>query len=173
MPCIGRIINGLLHMPADICILGKKVAVLFADGYSFAKSEKADLFMAKYSTNWVDYRLPTGQEFSVAICGYNGKVRHMYIGNDPVRRQFIAYVFVDDQSCHTAEHCLALDCPLNRSEHEHLLHMLDMNEDEPLDPEAAKQWGTESTLECFLKFALKVHELLPEELKKPQEPLQE
>jgi len=129
--------------------------------------------MAKYSTNWVDYRLPTGQEFSVAICGYNGKVRHMYIGNDPVRRQFIAYVFVDDQSCHTAEHCLALDCPLNRSEHEHLLHMLDMNEDEPLDPEAAKQWGTESTLECFLKFALKVHELLPEELKKPQEPLQE
>jgi hypothetical protein len=97
----------------------------------------------------------------------------MYIGNDPVRRQFIAYVFVDDQSCHTAEHCLALDCPLNRSEHEHLLHMLDMNEDEPLDPEAAKQWGTESTLECFLKFALKVHELLPEELKKPQEPLQE
>ena len=129
--------------------------------------------MAKYSTNWVDYRLPTGQEFSVAICGYNGKVRHMYIGNDPVRRQFIAYVFVSDESCHTAEHCLALDCPLNRSEHEHLLHMLDMNEDEPLDPEAAKQWGTESTLECFLKFALKVHELLPEELKKPQEPLQE
>jgi len=129
--------------------------------------------MAKYSTNWVDYRLPTGQEFSVAICGYNGKVRHMYIGNDPVRRQFIAYVFVNDESCHTAEHCLALDCPLNRSEHEHLLHMLDMNEDEPLDPEAAKQWGTESTLECFLKFAQKVHELLPEELKKPQEPLQE
>ena len=129
--------------------------------------------MAKYSTNWVDYSLPTGQEFAVAICGYTGKVRHMYIGNDPVRRQFIAHVFVNDESCHTAEHCLALDCPLNRSEHEHLLHMLDMNEDEPLDPEAAKQWGTESTLECFLKFAQKVNELLPEELKKPQEPLKE
>jgi hypothetical protein len=129
--------------------------------------------MPKYSTNWVDYRLPTGQEFAVAVCGYAGKVRHMYIGNDPVRRAFIHYVFVDDGVCQTAEHCLALDCPLNRSEHEHLLHMLDMNEDEALDPEAAEKWGSQSTLEGFLKFAQKVTELLPEELKKPQEPLKE
>jgi len=129
--------------------------------------------MPKYSTQWVDYRLPTGQEFSVAICGYAGKVRHMYIGNDPIRRAFIQHVYVEEESCQTAEHCLALDCPLNRSDQEHLLHMLDMNEDEPMDPEAAKQWGTESTLDCFLKFAQKITELLPEELKKPQPPIQE
>jgi len=129
--------------------------------------------MPKYSTKWIDYRLPTGQDFSVAVCGYAGKVRHMYIGNDPVRRMFIRHVYVEDESCQTAEHCLALDCPLNRADQEHLLHMLDMNEDEPLDPEAAQQWGTTSTLDCFLKFAKKITELLPDELKKPQPPLEE
>ena len=129
--------------------------------------------MPKYPTNWVDYRLPTGQEFAVAVCGFTGKVRHMYIGNDPVRRAFIHNVLVDEESCQTAAHCLALDCPLNRSEPEHLLHMLDMNEDEPLDSEAAKEWGTGSTLECFLRFAHKMSELLPDELKKPLPPIEE
>ena len=129
--------------------------------------------MPKYSTNWIDYRLPTGQNFAVAVCGYTGKVRHMYIGTDPVRRAFIQNVFIEDGLCQTAEHCLALDCPLNRSGQEHLLHMLDLNEDEPLDSEAAQQWGTQSTLECFLQFARKMNDLLPEELKKPQKPLEE
>jgi hypothetical protein len=46
--------------------------------------------------------------------------------------------------------------------------MLDMNEDEPMDPGAAEQWGTASTLECFLKFAQKAVQFIPEELKKPQ-----
>ena len=129
--------------------------------------------MPKYSTDWIDYRLPTGQEFSVAVCGYSGKVRHMYIGSDPIRRMFIKHVYVENESCQTAEHCLALDCPLNRSEPEHLLHMLDMNEDEPADPETAAQWGTDSTLQCFLKFALKVSDSLPEDMKKPKPPLEE
>ena len=129
--------------------------------------------MAKYATNWVDYRLPTGQDFAVAVCGYTGKVRHMYIGNDPVRRKFVQHVYIEDESCNSAQHCLALDCPLNRSNQENLLHMLDMNEDEPLDPEAAEQWGTTSTLACLLKFAHRMNEMLPEELKKPQPPLEE
>jgi hypothetical protein len=97
----------------------------------------------------------------------------MYIGNDPVRRMFIQHVHVETEWCQTAEHCLALDCPLNRSAEEHLLHMLDMNEDEPMDAEVAEQWGTTSTLDCFLKLARKITELLPEELKKPQPPLEE
>lgn len=127
--------------------------------------------MAEYSTKWVDYTLPTGQRFAVAVCGYTGKVRHMYIGDDPIRRAFIHNVFVDEDFCRAGEHCLALDCPLNRSEQEHLLHMLDMNEDEPLDEEAARHWGTQSTLESFLKFARKVSEELPEDMKKPQSPI--
>ena len=134
---------------------------------------KVDGPMSKYSTSWVDYRLPTGQVFAVAVCGYSGKVRHMYIGNDPVRRMFIHHVYVADGFCQTGDHCLALNCPLNRSEPEHLLHMLDMNEDEALDPEAAEQWGSQSTLDCFLKFAQQITEILPEELKKPQEPLKD
>jgi hypothetical protein len=129
--------------------------------------------MPKYSTNWVDYRLPTGQEFSVAICGYAGKVRHMYIGDDPVRRAFVRHVYIEDGFCQIGDLCLALACPLNRSEPEHLLHMLDMNEDEPADPETAEQWGTTSTLQCFLKFARQISELLPEEIKNPQLPIEE
>jgi hypothetical protein len=129
--------------------------------------------MPKYATDWVDYRLPTGQEFAVAVCGYTGKIRHMYIGKDPVRRMFIHHVEVEEGFCHTGDHCLALDCPLNRAEPEHLLHMLDMNEDEVLDPEAAEQWGTQSTLDSFLQFVRKMTALLPEEMKKPREPLKE
>jgi hypothetical protein len=51
--------------------------------------------------------------------------------------------------------------------------MLDMNEDESLDSEVSDQWGSQSTLDCFLKFARQVAEALPENLKKPQEPLPE
>jgi hypothetical protein len=129
--------------------------------------------MPKYLTKWMDYRLPTGQEFSVAVCGYSGMVRHMYLGNDPVRRVLVQHVYVEEEYCQTGDHCLALDCPLNRSEREHLLHMLDMNEDEAMDPEAAEQWGTDSTLDGFLLFARKIAESLPDELKKPQKPVEE
>jgi hypothetical protein len=129
--------------------------------------------MPKYLTKWMDYRLETGQEFSVAVCGHTGMVRHMYLGTDPVRRALVQHVYVEDGFCQTGDHCLALDCPLNRAEREHLLHMLDMNEDETLDPEAAEQWGTDSMLDSFVIFARKMRESLPEDLKKPQEPVKE
>jgi hypothetical protein len=129
--------------------------------------------MPRYRTQWLDYRLPTGQDFAVAVCGYSGKVRHMYIGDDPVRRMMVQHIDVENGLCQTGDHCLALDCPLNRADQEHLLHMLDMNEDEPLDSEVAQQWGTESTLDCLLRFARKMNEFLPEEIKKPQKPVEE
>lgn len=129
--------------------------------------------MSRYLTKWVDYRLTTGQAFSVAVCGYSGMVRHLYLGNDPVRRMLAQHVFVEEGYCHTGEHCLALDCPLNRADKEHLLHMLDMNEDEAMDTETAQQWGTDSTLDGFLLFVRKMTESLPENLRKPQEPLVE
>ncbi len=129
--------------------------------------------MPKYLTKWIDYRLPTGQEFSVAVCGYSGMVRHLYLGNDPVRRMLAKHVYVENGYCHTGTHCLARDCPFNRAEREHLLHMLDMNEDETMDTEAAEQWGTDSVLEGFLLFARKITESLPDDLKKPQDPVNE
>jgi hypothetical protein len=42
--------------------------------------------MALYETTWKDFRLPTGQEFAMAMCGYSKLVRHMTMGNDPIRR---------------------------------------------------------------------------------------
>lgn len=129
--------------------------------------------MNKYQTRWLDYELPDGQEFSIAVCGYSGMVRHLYLGNDPVRRMLVKHVHTEEGFCQTGDHCLALDCPLNRAEKEHLLHMLDMTEDEQLDPEAAEQWGTESTLESFLLFARKMTKALPDEYKMPQEPVEE
>ena len=129
--------------------------------------------MSKYLTKWVDYRLPNGQEFSVAVCGYSGMVHHLYLGSDPVRRMLTKHIYVEDDYCQTGNHCLALNCPLNRAEQENLLHMLDMNEDETMDQEAAEQWGTNSTLEGFLLFARKITESLPDELKRPQEPVKE
>jgi hypothetical protein len=129
--------------------------------------------MPRYLTQWVDYKLPEGEEFSVAVCGFSGRVRHLYIGNDSVRRSLVKYVFIEEGFCQNGDHCLALTCPLNRAEREHLLHMLDMQEDEILDPEAAGQWGTESALDGFLKFAQKISESLPEEYRKPQKPIDE
>ncbi|MBN1277156.1 MAG: hypothetical protein JXA35_06660 [Deltaproteobacteria bacterium] len=129
--------------------------------------------MQKYLTNWIDYKLPTGQEFSVAVCGYSGKVRHLYLGNDPVRRMIAQHVYVEEGFCQTGNHCLALDCPLNRAEQEHLLHMLDMTEDEAMDSEAAEQWGTGSTLNGFILFARKITESLPDDLKRPRAPVAE
>jgi hypothetical protein len=129
--------------------------------------------MPKYPTKWIDYRLPTGEEFSVAVCGYSGMVRHMYLGRDPIRRILVQNVYVEEGYCQTGDRCLALDCPLNRADREYLLHMLDMNEDEALDPEASEQWGTNSTLGGFLLFARKITESLPDDLKKQQDPIDE
>ena len=124
-------------------------------------------------TKWIDYSLPTGQDFSVGICGYSGKVRHMFIGDDPIRKMVAQYIYAEEGYCQTGDHCLALDCPLNRAEPEHLLHMLDMNEDEPLDEEASEQWGTKSTLQGFILFARQITNSLSDDLKKPQPPVEE
>ena len=124
--------------------------------------------MAKYPTTWLDYRLPTGQEFAVAVCGYSGKIRHMTLEKDDLRRQMITSVEVDEENCRSSEHCLALKCPLNKTEPEHLAHMLDMWTDEPLDNEASEIWETESTVDAMVKFADAANDSLPEELRKRQ-----
>lgn len=127
--------------------------------------------MAKYHTKWLDYRLPNGHEFSVAVCGYNGKIRHMTIENDFLRRLSFTEVQVVKKKCGSSEHCLALSCPLNNTEPEHLAHMLDMWVDEPLDAENSELWQTESMVDAFVKFAERMNEALPEELRKKQKPI--
>ncbi len=88
----------------------------------------------------------------------------MYLGTDIIRRQFINNVNVEGKHCHASRHCLDLGCPLNRTPREHLLHMLDMNEDELLDAKTSELWGTESTIEGLVKFAEKMNQSLPKEL---------
>jgi len=118
--------------------------------------------MPKYPITWNDYRLPTGRQFSVAICGNTGSICHMFLGQDFIRRSFIRELHVEGQHCSAGEHCLALDCKLNKTPKEHLMHMLDMYEDEALDEETAKLWGTESTIDSLLKFVKQVESMIAE-----------
>ncbi len=86
----------------------------------------------------------------------------MFIGKDPIRRSFIREVDIEGENCNASEHCLALDCELNKTPKEHLMHMLDMHEDEDLDEETAKIWGTESTIDSFLLFVKQVETMIAE-----------
>ncbi len=122
--------------------------------------------MVEYLVTWVDYELPTGKKFSVAVCGYSGKIKHMYLGTDALRRTFIRQLTVEGAQCSSAQHCLALGCPLNNTPREHLAHMLDMHDDEPLDEKTSEIWGTESTVDSLVKFAEEMNQALPKELQK-------
>lgn len=122
--------------------------------------------MPKYPVTWVDYHLLTGQEFSVAVCGRTGRIRHMFIGKDDIRRILINQVNVDGQNCNAAQHCLDIECPLNSTSGEHLAHMLDMPQDEELDENTAKIWGTTSTVEGLVEFTRRMNANLPEELRR-------
>jgi len=119
--------------------------------------------MAQYPIHWKDYRLPTGEEFAVAVCGYSGKVRHLTIGQDPLRHMLASHVDVDGQGCSSAKHCLSLNCPLNHSENYHLMHMLDMYKDEPVDEATAELWGKKTTIDCLVEMARRISDSLAAE----------
>ena len=127
--------------------------------------------MARYITTWLDYTLPAGEDFSIAVCGYSGKIRHMIIGEDTLRKQMIIFTDTTLKTCSSAEHCLVLSCPLNQSKPEHLAHMLDMWTDEPLDEELVGIWNTSSSVDALVKFADKMNEAVPEEFRKKQKPV--
>ena len=59
-------------------------------------------------------------------------------------------------SCSSANHCLALECELNHTEHEHLVHMFDMYNDEPADDTAIKQWGKDTVVDCLVEIARQI-----------------
>ena len=128
--------------------------------------------MQKYPLTWSDCNLPTGQKFAVAVCGSSGMICHMYMGSDVLRRSFIKQVKIDGQNCSGAQHCLAFGCPLNNTGKEHIVHMLDMHEDEVLDEDTAKIWGTESVADSLVKFVEAVSKFVPEILKK-EAPIEE
>ena len=116
--------------------------------------------MPEYAITWIDYRLSTGKEFSVAICSNEGRICHIYLKGDIDRRSSIQQVNIEGQDCNRSHHCLAQDCTLNKTPKNVVLQMLGMNEDEALDEETAKIWGTESTVDGLLKFIRKVESKL-------------
>jgi hypothetical protein len=125
--------------------------------------------MAKYETVWIDSKLDTGNEYSVGVCTYARKVRHLIIGKDLFKRMILKSVDIEGEVCSSAAHCLALACPLNHTAQENLAHMLDMSSDEKLDEATAEVWETESMIEGLMKFVDWVNESLPEDLKKPEQ----
>lgn len=127
--------------------------------------------MSRYSLTVLDYRLPDGQPFTVTVCGYSGKVYHMSIGTDTMRHLRSTSVDVTESKCQASTHCLAMGCPLNKTESLHLAHMLEMPVDESLDEETAKICGTKSSVDALVKFAAKMNEILPEELRKRKKPM--
>ena len=125
--------------------------------------------MPRYLLTVLDYRLPDGQPFTVTVCGYSGKVRHMSIGTDAMRHLRSTSVDVTESKCQASKHCLALNCPLNKTESLHLAHMLEMPADESLDEETASICGTKSSVDALVKFADKMSEVIPVELRNKQE----
>lgn len=129
--------------------------------------------MPKYPLTCLDYQLQDGQPFTVTVCGYSGKVKYMVIGPDTTRHLRPSSVDITGGKCEAGMHCLALNCPLNRTEPLHLGHILEMWSDEPLDEETARMCGTKSAVDLLVKFADKMNEVLPEELRKRQEPVKD
>ncbi len=131
--------------------------------------------MPRYPMTILDFRLQSSERFTVTACGYTGKIQHMMLGTDNtlhLRSKFVDIVNTAGRiTCGSAGHCLATSCSLNHTEPKHQAHVLEMHKDEPLDAETAKACGTESTVEALVHFADKMHELLPKELRRRQEPL--
>lgn len=133
-------------------------------------NEKVGVTMSRYPLTVLDYRLPDGQAFTVTVCGYGGKVRHLSIGDDTLRHLRKTSVDITDSKCEASRHCLALSCPLNHTEPFHMAHLLEMWTDEQLDEETAGICGTKSSVDALVKFADKMNEVLPEEQRKRKEP---
>lgn len=127
--------------------------------------------MPRYPLTIQDYKLQDGQPFTVTVCGYIGKIRHMSMGTDTMRYLRPVSVDITDSKCEGSKHCLALSCPLNKTEPMHLAHMLEMPVDELLDEETALMCGTKSSVDALVKFADKMNEIIPEELRARKNPM--
>ncbi len=92
----------------------------------------------------------------------------MVIGADTQRYLRSRSVDVTGSECEARRHCLARSCSFNQTEPLHLAHMLEMWSDETLDDETARMVGTKSSVEALVKFADRMSEIIPEELRKRQ-----
>ncbi len=110
----------------------------------------------KYPTRWIDMDLGNGSTLSVAVCSYCNKVRHLTTSPNDMRKTMIVSATVVDSNCSSGDHCLAFDCPLNKTDQHHVLHMLDMTEDKELDEAAATRWDCKTMSEFYIKLAKEI-----------------
>jgi len=125
--------------------------------------------MPIYPIEWKGYSLPGGSEFTVAICGNTGRICKLYLGSSDLSHSHLHQVKVQGQNCVSGEYCLDLDCPFNRTSRENLVRILDMPEDESLDEETARLWGTDSVAEGLLKFVGKLNQEMAAEAGKKEQ----
>ncbi|UCG54496.1 MAG: hypothetical protein JSV32_07935 [Dehalococcoidia bacterium] len=112
--------------------------------------------MSEYPISWMNPQLITGKQFSVAICGYEGRICFLCLERDGKKRFPISKINVEKKDCDMSNHCMALECTFNNTNRENLLEMLGMQEDEKVLGETAHLWGTDSMLEGLLKLIKQV-----------------
>ena len=122
--------------------------------------------MKSFDTEWRDLQLPSGQSFSIAICGYCNKVRYMTFGADPLKQIFNQETyFNEDGTCDSGHLCIAKDCRFNTTTDEKMAELFGVDVDDEVDEATAKQWGSNTMAGCYVAMAKRISDELAEEKK--------
>ncbi len=114
--------------------------------------------MVQYPITWKEYCIGPDQKYTIALCGYSGKVRQLSTEAEPSQKMFLKHVSVGEGRCSSEDHCLAFDCQFNHTNQHHLPHMFDMWTDQPADVEMARAWGKDTVVGCLVEIAHKISE---------------
>jgi hypothetical protein len=113
----------------------------------------------------MDCTLPNGREFSIAVCGFSGRIRYLTLNKDDLFHHHMTSVLIwhrsDSDFCEAGECCLDISCKLNKTTPEKLASIFGMAGDEMLDAETAELWRSSSATESFLKLIAQINSALP------------
>ena len=117
--------------------------------------------MKSFETEWRDLQLPSGQKFSIAICGYCNKVRYMTFGADPLKKIFNQETYIDDEgNCDAGHQCIAKDCLFNTTTDQKMADLFEIDVDDEVDETTAAQWGSNTMLGCYVAMAKRISDEL-------------
>ncbi len=126
--------------------------------------------MATYKAEWRDLKLPSGQQFSIGICGRSNTVYYMTYGLDPLKKLFQSEILFDaNTECSKGNSCLDKSCPFNKTTNATIAEMFDVNEDDEVDEETQKQWDAKTIVDCYVKMAAQISKELQMEQKTDKE----
>jgi hypothetical protein len=129
----------------------------------------AKVTVKSFQTKWVEYHLPNGTEFWVAVCGYSGKIRYLVMGKDELFHRFMkttcTSTIAETERCEAGGYCLDPTCRFNTTTREHLCNIFGMSADELIqDSATSEKWESESVIESFVKLVEGVNYILPKDL---------